>query len=103
MTTRTMIRIAATVAVCGAAALASGSTEQRARPQSVRPADVRAGTLLLRTDVNGPAIPAPTVDTNVRIRVTGLVGRTRVVHALAMKVDPVEVGSVGVATPIGRE
>ena len=62
------------------AASSTASMKQRARPQTVTPANVRMGSLLLRTDVDRGYIPAPAVETKVRIHVTGLIGRTRVVQ-----------------------
>ena len=61
-------------------ASSEASTKQRARPQGVTPANVQMGSLLLRTDVTSGYVPAPTVETKVRINVTGLIGRTRVVQ-----------------------
>ncbi len=65
------------------AASSAASMKQRARPQTVTPvtpANVQMGSLLLRTDVDHGYVPAPTVETKVRIHVTGLIGRTRVVQ-----------------------
>ena len=59
-------------------ALATESQARRPRSQVVTPADVKMGSLLLRSDVDRGYVQAPTVDTKVRIRITGLVGRTRV-------------------------
>ena len=61
-------------------ALATESQVLWARSQVVTPADMKMGSLLLRPDVDRGYVQAPTVDTKVRIRVTGLVGRTRVVQ-----------------------
>ncbi len=52
----------------------------RPRSQVVTPADMKIGSLLLRSDFDRGYVEAPTVETKVRIRVTGLVGRTRVVQ-----------------------
>ena len=52
----------------------------RPRSQVVTPADMKMGSLLLRSDFDRGYVEAPTVETKVRIRVTGLVGRTRVVQ-----------------------
>ncbi len=73
-------RVIALVAITTFASLGWASTKQRARPQTVRPADVQMGSLLLRTDIDRGYVPAPSVETQVRIRVTGLIGRTRVVQ-----------------------
>ena len=57
--------------------------KQRARPHTVTPVtphNVQMGSLLLRLDVDRGYVPAPTVETKVRIKVTGLIGRTRVVQ-----------------------
>ncbi len=61
-------------------ALATESQVLWARSQVVTPADMKMGSLLLRPDVDRGYVQAPTVDTKVRIRITGLVGRTRVVQ-----------------------
>lgn len=59
---------------------ADESQAWRPRSQVVTPADMKMGSLLLRSDVDRGYVEAPTVETKVRIRVTGLVGRTRVVQ-----------------------
>ena len=61
-------------------ALATESQAWRPRSQVVTPADMKMGSLLLRPDMDRGYVQAPTVETKVRIRVTGLVGRTRVVQ-----------------------
>ena len=43
-----------------------------------RPNDAKTGTLLFRTGTEGAFAPAPKVDTDVTIHVTGIVARTRV-------------------------
>ena len=73
-------RIIAFAIVTAFAASSAASVKQRARPHTVTPANVHMGSLLLRTDVDRGYIPAPTVETKVRINVTGLIGRTRVVQ-----------------------
>ena len=60
--------------------LATESQAWRPRSQVLTPADMKMGSLLLRPDMDRGYVQAPTVETKVRIRVTGLVGRTRVVQ-----------------------
>jgi Ca-activated chloride channel family protein len=48
--------------------------------QNVRPADVGTGSLLLRSDIAPATRLAPTIETQVQIHVTGMVGRTRVIQ-----------------------
>ena len=43
-----------------------------------KPGDAKTGTLLLRTGTDGAFLPAPKVETEVMIQVTGIVARTRV-------------------------
>ena len=73
-------RIIAFAIVTALATSGWASMKQRARPQTVTPANVHMGSLLLRTDVDRGYVRAPTVETKVRIHVTGLIGRTRVVQ-----------------------
>ena len=68
-------RFIALAALVVLAASSEASTKQR--PQAVTPANVQMGSLLLRTDVTSGYVPAPTVETKVRINV---IGRTRVVQ-----------------------
>ena len=51
--------------------------------QHVRPADVGMGSLLLHSDIAPGSRLAPTIDTQVKIHVAGMVGRTRVVQRFA--------------------
>ncbi len=46
--------------------------------QAASPNDARTGTLLLRGEAAGDLAPAPTVETQVAIEVTGMIGRIRV-------------------------
>ncbi len=48
------------------------------RGEPVRPEDARAGALLLKTASPGLYLPAPVLDTDVSIRVTGMIARTSV-------------------------
>ena len=55
--------------------------------QYVRPADVGMGSLLLHSDIAPGSRLAPTIDTQVKIHVAGMVGRTRVVQRFANPTD----------------
>ena len=81
MLTKTMKRIAGAVALLGIAALSEGSRTGDARSYR-SDGEAQMGTLYLvgERDVQGSRIPAPAVGTEVRIQVTGLIGRTRVVQ-----------------------
>ncbi len=46
--------------------------------ETVRPGDVGSGSLLLRTPQAGSYMPAPTVATEVRMRISGMIARVRV-------------------------
>ena len=49
-----------------------------ANPGMVRPGDLGAGSLLLRTPQPGRYMPAPTVATDVQMRINGMIARVRV-------------------------
>jgi Ca-activated chloride channel family protein len=65
------------IAMSLALALVALGLATTANAQS-KPNDARTGTLLLRTGDEGGFAPAPKVETDVAIHVTGIVARTRV-------------------------
>ncbi len=67
--------LAAAVALGFAALVLAGNARAAA------PVDVRAGTLLLRSGDPGGYIAAPTVETEVAIRVSGMIARTRLTQS----------------------
>jgi Ca-activated chloride channel homolog len=78
---RWLLRFAIALAILiiiffGQALLAGTQSEQKA----ISPAEVRSGSLLIRTSQPGAFLPAPRLSTDVRIRVTGIIARTEVVQ-----------------------
>jgi Ca-activated chloride channel family protein len=65
------------IAVSVVLALAALGLATTANAQA-KPNDAKTGTLLLRTGTDGAFAPAPKVETDVTIHVTGIVARTRV-------------------------
>jgi Ca-activated chloride channel homolog len=55
--------------------------------QSIRAADVGSGSLLVRSDRSTGFPRAPALETRVKIRVTGMIGRTRVVQKFRNETD----------------
>lgn len=60
------------------ASLVQAATLDSADAATLGKGDVQQGSLLFRTDKPGRYLPAPTLDTDVHLRVTGLVARARV-------------------------
>jgi Ca-activated chloride channel family protein len=72
--------LTAIVLLLSGTANAAVSDDTAAAPTLIRPADAQSGSLLFKTGQPGEYVEAPTLKTDVYMRVTGMVTRTHVVQ-----------------------